>query len=399
MNNENQLKSEKVEEIAWRNSIKEITKELENYPNNLQNIHTPFDLCNCIISKLKESMGDFSGKDFCTFNLEFVDILCYDFNVPLNRIWFVTDCKEKAKIAKHERYKEVNVVLDWLKWEMNMKFDVVIMNPPYQKKSNSSNTKTQAIWDDFVRKAFEIVKNHGFVAAIHPSGWRDIDGQFKEIQNILKSKNIKYLEIHDRNDGVKVFGVQTAYDWYVVENSDTTGLTNILGHDKKEYHINISKMEFIPNGMFNDIISLIAKKGEDKVEVARDASNFHTQKPWMSNVKTDEFKYPCVYTILKDGTINLWYSNTNIGGHFNIPKVIFSNGSSKPIVDANGEYGLTQFAYAIIDKNSNLEKIKEAMENKQFIEIMDKCQLVGKHRYHYKAISMFRKDFWKEFVQ
>ena len=277
-------------------------------------------------------------------------------------------------------------------------WDVIVGNPPYQTKSDKEDDKTQAIWHKFVEKSFEVVKENGYVCLIHPSGWRDIDGMFKNTQKLLKSKDIKYLEVHDRDDGVKTFNVQTSYDWHITKNAVYSGNTEILGYENTKEIVDISDMEFIPNGIFHEISQLIAKEGEEKVSFARDASNFHTQKEWMSKDKDNEFRYPCVYVTLKNGEISLWYSKFNNKGHFGVPKVIFSNGTSSPVIDIEGEYGLTQFSYAIIDSKENLKNIQKALNNENFIKIMDRCQLVGKHRYHYKIIASFRKDFWKEFV-
>ena len=121
----------------------------------------------------------------------------------------------------------------------------------------------------------------------------------------------------------------------------------------------------------------------------------------MSKNNVDDFIYPCVYTTLKNGTINLWYSNTNENGHFNISKVIWSNGISTPCVDLYGQYGLTEFSYAIVDDKENLDNIKKAMLSERFIELMtysDGITGVGMHRYNRKAISTFRKDFYKQFL-
>ena len=141
--------------------------------------------------------------------------------------------------------------------------------------------------------------------------------------------------------------------------------------------------------------------GDERVEILHSESAYEARKPHMSKEQTDEFIHPCVYLTYKDGSIKFMYSNTNERGHFGVPKVIWSNGgASKPIVDVNGEYGLTQFAHAIVDEPQNLPLIQKAMLSDKFLTLMsfsDGVTGVG-HRYNRKAISTFRKDFWKEFL-
>jgi len=173
--------------------------------------------------------------------------------------------------------------------------------------------------------------------------------------------------------------------------------TKIKFQDGSVERADISKIPFIPNGMYNEFQKLFAKNGDEKVNVIRNSS-YHHQRPHMQKQQNDEFKYPCVYNTMKDGTINFWYSNVNNKGHFNISKVIWSNGgASMPIIDANGEYGVTEFSYAIVDELKNLSFIQKAMLNPDFIKIM-KYSNGTKQRYNSQVIELFRKDFWKEFL-
>jgi len=129
-------------------------------------------------------------------------------------------------------------------------------------------------------------------------------------------------------------------------------------------------------------------------------SAYGTDKTNMRRENESDYQYPCVYTTIKDGTINLWHSNTKSNGHFDVPKVIFTNGGATTlVVDETGEYGLTQFAYGIIDEPENLPLIKKAMEHPDFIKLMKFADGISSlHKYNRKAITLFRKDFWKEFV-
>jgi hypothetical protein len=67
--------------------------------------------------------------------------------------------------------------------------------------------------------------------------------------------------------------------------------------------------------------------------------------------------------------LKLLYSNKNDGNCMNKKKLIWSNGRIKSIgsfIDNEGIYGLTQFAYGIVDKEENLENIKKAFDSYNF---------------------------------
>ena len=280
------------------------------------------------------------------------------------------------------------------------KFDVIIQNPPYNDGSKNRGS-SHVLWDKFVIKVMNILKEEGFMCAVHPDGWRSYDGGFKNIQLLLREKQITYLELHNTDDGIKTFGANTTYDFYCVQNTPNIMLTTIKTQDGKIERVDLSKMNFIPNGMYTEFDKLIAKGDEEKVNLLYNCS-YHHQLEHMNKTQTEEFKHPVVYTIPQNGEPNLIYSSTNKRGHYNIPKVIWSNGgASYPIIDENGEFALSQFSYAIIDEPKNLPYIQRAMLNPDFMKLMsfsDGTTGVGRHRYNRKVISLFKKDFWKEFL-
>ena len=108
---------------------------------NLQNEHTPYDLCYDIIKKLETTSDGIQGNILVLFNLEFVEVLVYDYGIESERITFVTDCSRKAKSAELDRYKGLNVFFteDVLNWEPNMKFDHVVETTLPSVASSSRN--------------------------------------------------------------------------------------------------------------------------------------------------------------------------------------------------------------------------------------------------------------------
>ena len=281
-----------------------------------------------------------------------------------------------------------------------MKFDVIVGNPPYQVESENKG-QTHPIWHKFVAKSFELLKDGGYLCLVHPSGWRNVAGKFEDTKDLLLSKDIRHIEMYDKEQGIKTFGARTMYDWYVLQNlpAPADRVTTIRSQDGKVSHVNLSRFPFVPSGMFDEIQGLLAKNGEEKVEVARDASNFHTQKPWMSKERVGKYQYPCVYMVrVNDEVINR-YSSKNDVGHFGVPKFIWGNGgyAMGSLVDATGKYGLTEFAYGIVDTPENLPLIKKAFDSEKFRNLMRYCD-GGDSNINRKVIALFRKDFWKAFV-
>lgn len=281
------------------------------------------------------------------------------------------------------------------KWELDG-FDADIGNPPYQNSNGASNG---TLWDKFVSQSFEITKTNGYICMVHPSGWRNVNGKFKKLQKKMFEKNMLYLEIHNESDGIVTFKAETRYDWYVIQNNNNYTTTKIKFEDCKTININIRELEFIPNGQFELVQKLLAEEGDEKCEVLHSESLYEIRKKWMSKEKSDEYKYPCVYTINSKSEIKHRYSSKN-NGHIGIKKFMWSNGRIKSIgsvIDKEGKYGLTQFAYGIVDEEENFENIKKAFDSNKFRRLMEYCA-VCQLTVNYKIIALFKKDFWKEFL-
>ena len=301
------------------------------------------------------------------------------------------------------------------KWNIDG-FNAVAGNPPYQLQVGPR--KSQPIWNLFTKKYLDNLSENGYLLFVHPSGWRSPDGVFRDVYDKIMSKNLVYINMNDFKKGQELFNVGTNFDYYLVKNNNNKQPVKIVDIYDKEYTLDLYKWSFIPSGGFELYEKVLALNGEEKVEVfysrslygtdksnmkrekvevLHDYSSYETRKKWISKTKSDEYKYPCCYTItIKDG-MNCFYSSEK-KGHFDIPKVIWSNGlGTYPIIDENGEYGLTQFSYGIIDDKENLNNIKLSLENTNFIKLMEYVKFTN-NKYNYKVIALFKKDFWKEFI-
>lgn len=371
------------------------------FTTSLQNVYTPPDVCYPMITETLRCIGNISDETFLLQTLGVLECL-HERGVNLKNVWFVTDSPEKEMFASMPRYNGVNVIrTDYLTWRPNMKFDVICGNPPYQasqdREEKGRGRSGATLWNQFVLKSIELCKDNGYICLVHPAKWRKPDD---DLNSTMRNKNITYLEIHDHQDGVKIFGCQTRYDWYVMQNSPSKGKTTVRGQDGVTTEMDLRNSPVIPNAMIDEIMSLIAGPNDEKIQILYSRSAYGSDKPHMSKEKKGEFQHPCLYSINVKGEPTFWYSSIKNNGHFGIPKVIFPSGhygSVDILVDEKGEYGLTQFGRGVVDSPKVLPMIAAAMRTEKFKK-MAMAIATSTTELDKVVFSYFRKDFWKHFV-
>ena len=271
------------------------------------------------------------------------------------------------------------------------KFDIVLGNPPYNKPgtSNSGNT----IWPKFVDKTISIISNNGFMCMVHPSLWRRPQ---HKTWNLLTQFQILHLDIHDTQDGMRVFNAGTRYDWYVLNKTPTHTTTTIRFEDGEILDIDLRGRKFLPNKNILFIDTFV--NGENLCKVIHSCSDYEIRKPWMNKTQTETHVYPCVNSILIDGSINWWYSDRNDNGHFNIPKIIISDSTGYLLNDFDGNYGLTSHSLGIVVENRSISILMEkALNSKKFKEVGDSIKW-SSFWVDPRFFKYLNKDFYKQFV-
>ena len=271
-------------------------------------------------------------------------------------------------------------------------FDLVIGNPPYNDASGNKG-RGHCIWTAFVEKTLnEWLNIDAYLVYIHPSLWRQFN---HPLQKLIKEKQLIYLEIHNIDDGLKIFNCSTRYDWYLLQNKEYYKNTIIKCEDGKIENENLLEWQYIPNMMYEELKTI--SNSDIKLDVWRYRSLYSTEnKKLVSKIKNEVYKYPLIYTINKNNIASLRYTNNNTLGHFEKSKFIFSNGAGF-ICDYNGDYGLTEWSYCIYDDKENLEKIDKTFRSLKFNKIKKAIQ-IDSSTYNIKIMKYFNKDFYKEFI-
>ena len=287
------------------------------------------------------------------------------------------------------------------KWNI-IGFNAIIGNPPYNSNGDTSTGNT--IWQDFTKKSLtEWLLQSGYLLYVHPPGWRKPNserGKFTKMFELMTKQNqMLYLEIHGIKDGQKLFNCGTRYDWYLIQKTNVYTNTIIVDEDSNINEINLSQLSWLPNSNIIEINKILGKNDNERCPIMYDRTAYGAdKKDRVSDKQTTEFKYPLIHSTPKIG-IRYMYSNVNDRGHFGISKVIFGEGGIyNPVIDMEGNYGMTHGAMAI--KVDNLEEatcISKVIQSDKFDKVIQSCQF-SSYRIDWNMFKDFKKDFWKEFI-
>jgi len=400
-----------VQDITTRfkkRGIRPFYKEIfyrKDEPDGLQVHHTPPQLCADILGKVGQFIDLKTAHVAILCNPEFVDVAISEMGIPTGNISFFAD-SERKKFVVEEMFKVKVAGIISLEEGKKItmpkaarKFDVVVMNPPYQppvKKKTGGSGSSNVLWDKFVTLGLGLLETDGYLAAVHPNKWRKPDD---EIFKTISAQNLLHLEMHSKKDGIRMFGAQTPYDWYVLQKSKYGGKTVISDFNGDKQTINLRDFNFLPNCDIPLVQKLLAKAGDKKCDILYSRTVTAKDRPWVQEEETEEFCYPCIHTTGKSG-VRYCYSSKR-EGFFDIPKVIFGDGDviGNAVVDFEGKYSMTQHAMGIrISSQKEGEQIKKALESQEFNDLLQNALRFSQFMIDWKIFTVFRKDFWKEFI-
>jgi len=200
-------------------------------------------------------------------------------------IYLIDKYQEFTNYVIQKGYTNV-IRADFMEWEIDMKFDVILINPPYQDSSKNNNATS--LWIPMLKKCIEL---GGIVAAVSPINWLNID---MAKYQFLKESKISKAKIYDLNNTpFKGVGIRVGY--MIIEGkNDNSNTIFVDSNTNEEISINLNISGNLPGQINNSMLSIWNKTMtlDKKMGITR-KGQLHTQrKAYWSETKSKKFKYP-----------------------------------------------------------------------------------------------------------
>jgi len=274
----------------------------------------------------------------------------------------------------------------------NTTFEGILGNPPFQVSKSEvykGSVGNRVLWTLFIKNVLEnqLLKPKGYLGFITPSSWRRPEHAL--YKPMVQENYLRYLHIYSKKDGMKVLGVQTRFDVYVIQKENPSKRKSVIVDEKGVHHsFSMIQWPFLPNSHYDSFRKIMVPK-EDGLDILFDSSCYDARK--LKKRKSKKNSVPVVHNITRKG-LGVYYGNKKCV-HLHKPKLLLNfNEKQYPVIDALGKYGMSQLTFGIpIASKHGGEQWKEFIESPFFQDILEASKW-NSFQTDYRMFSYFSKD-------
>ena len=273
--------------------------------------------------------------------------------------------------------------LDFLTFQKESKYDMIIGNPPY-------NSKGKAIWNTFTEKSLSVLKENGFLTFITPSIWMKKD---HNMYSKLLRYNIKYIYTLNNTETNKIFhgNAQTPTCYFLLRKivGEDTPIKLFDKAHNKYITYKLPPMTSIPlfaPTIISKLHKFVTKAGHIPVTKTNMRKGYKglvlTQEP------TDNTHHPNITTCKLNGLQpHIVINYSNIPCHFHgVTKLVLAHKMyGFPFLDLSGVFGISNRDNYVIYNKSKQDLIKL----KQFLSTNFIITLFEATRYRMKYLERY----------
>lgn len=192
---------------------------------------------------------------------------------------------------------------DFITYDTDKKYDLIVANPPYAKllANGKRASKNHNLIKDFLEKALSQLKPKGYLLFITPDNWMSFADRNVLIE-MLTSLQIIHLDIHSAKKYFKKIG--SSFTWYVIQNCASYKDMCVSGVWKKKGYtgsVVSSPRKYIPL-LYNQTVQTILSKTVDNASLikfdVKTSSDLHkyTKKQYIRDTPDEEYRYKLIHT-------------------------------------------------------------------------------------------------------
>lgn len=354
--------------------------------NDLQNVFTPPRLIRRMLGKLTITTND---KILVWYNIEFLIYLVKENGLSPKNIYIYTNTKDKIILEKQGYnvvYQE-NIDFDKIKNELkDMKFDIIIGNPPYQIDNKNSNKRAEKLWTKFIQKSNELLKENGYMTLVTPTSW------------LSGSKNIRkgsygVMDLFSENNlisivkGFEFSGVSISTHYWLMKKDKNYVSTQVTDSVTNEIFTIDIKKGFYPSDLNKIKTSIIEKVFSKESFEWIPATSMYTK--WRKDATEEPTETNNILTYVKGGNfeeVQYAYFKQECKPEINnIKKVIIPlSGAEKfsPYIDLTGEaFCCDSYVFPIQENNVTLESVSSVFYSKLYKFLIQNYRTSGFIQY------------------